>query len=297
MSSHDPRPLLNEILSFLKENQIVDTLKDINKSIENLKKNDDEEETVYKFKKTVKKFWYNDFSIVLSILSLLIGFYSLNATLSIHSVTQKINNDNNPLEYSISLKKTILKINTNYPEKNYFNDLYLSYNLKRNDGGKVKELYLLKFNNNENIEIISPIINNTFNNDLTKNTEPSSSQKEKIKFDTSKNKIIWNKKEKNLYIYDSELLMSSTTDTVSIFFLLLLGNNNSTEIITVLQKLGANKENYKDTTVTFSNLDIFDFEKWKQQTMKANITNFEKIYENTISKYQKVVRFTKNNLL
>ncbi|MGM0288523.1 hypothetical protein IGL04_002818, partial [Enterococcus sp. AZ085] len=60
-----------------------------------------------------------------------------------------------------------------------------SYNLKRNDGGKVKELYLLKFNNN----------------DLTKNTEPSSSQKEKIKFDTSKNKIIWNKKEKNLYIY------------------------------------------------------------------------------------------------
>ncbi|EOS7773172.1 hypothetical protein FDO47_RS12585 [Enterococcus hirae] len=185
MSSHDPRPLLNEILSFLKENQIVDTLKDINKSIENLKKNDDEEETVYKFKKTVKKFWYNDFSIVLSILSLLIGFYSLNATLSIHSVTQKINNDNNPLEYSISLKKPILKINTNYPEKNYFNNLYLSYNLKRNDGGKVKELYLLKFNNN----------------DLTKNTEPSSSQKEKIKFDTSKNKIIWNKKEKNLYIY------------------------------------------------------------------------------------------------
>ncbi|MGM0288606.1 hypothetical protein IGL04_002901, partial [Enterococcus sp. AZ085] len=125
MSSHDPRPLLNQILSFLKENQIVDTLKDINKSIENLKKNDDEEETVYKFKKTVKKFWYNDFSIVLSILSLLIGFYSLNATLSIHSVTQKINNDNNPLEYSISLKKPILKINTNYPEKNYFNDLYL----------------------------------------------------------------------------------------------------------------------------------------------------------------------------
>lgn len=36
MSSHDPRPLLNEILNFLKENQIDDNLKDIKKSIENL---------------------------------------------------------------------------------------------------------------------------------------------------------------------------------------------------------------------------------------------------------------------
>ena len=66
------------------------------------------------------------------------------------------------------------------------------------------------------------------------------------------------------------------------FFILLILGNNSTEIIDVLQKLGANKENYKDTTVTLSNLDIF---------------NFEKIYKNAISKYQKVVRFTKNNLL
>lgn len=48
MSSHDPRALLNEILNFLKENQIDDNLKDINKSIKNLKKNEDKEETVCK---------------------------------------------------------------------------------------------------------------------------------------------------------------------------------------------------------------------------------------------------------
>lgn len=48
MSSHDPRPLLNEILNFLKENQIDDNLKDIKKSIENLKKKEGNKTTKHK---------------------------------------------------------------------------------------------------------------------------------------------------------------------------------------------------------------------------------------------------------
>ncbi len=53
--------------------------------------------------------------------------------------------------------------------------------------------------------------------------------------------------------------MSLLTSTVSTYFLLLRESNNTTEVITILQKLGDKDESYLDTTISFNSLDIFDF--------------------------------------
>lgn len=84
--------------------------------------------------------------------------------------------------------------------------------------------------------------------------------------------------------------MSLLTSTVSTYFLLLRESNNTTEVITILQKLGDKDESYLDTTISFNSLDIFDFKSWQQQAKKTNLADFEKVYK-------KVIDFAKENLL
>ncbi|EMF0280660.1 hypothetical protein KI126_002742, partial [Enterococcus faecium] len=176
---------------------------------------------------------------------------------------------------------------------------YMSYSLKRNGGGEVKELYLLKVSDEDNdeIKLTSSIIDNDFTNKPSVDNSKKSSSNNNRKFYVYDNSLIWNQKNNIAYIYDPELQMSRLSDNVSTYFLLLRGSNNTTEVITILQKLGDKEENYLDTTVSFNSLDIFDFKSWDQQAKKTNLADFEKVYKKTINDYKKVIDFAKENLL
>lgn len=174
----------------------------------------------------------------------------------------------------------------------------MSYTLKRNGGGQVKEIYLLKVSGKDNndIQLTSSIIDNEFTNKPKKDSKKTLLDAN-YKFYALDNNLIWNKKNKTVYIFDPELQMSLLTSTVSTYFLLLRGSNNTTEVITILQKLGDKDESYLDTTISFNSLDIFDFKSWQQQANQTNLSDFEKVYDQTINDYKKVIEFAKENLL
>lgn len=229
--------------------------------------------------------------------------FSLIVTILIFCITQDISNDNSPLNYSIELKESVPKINHDLISGNTSKDYfviqpYMSYTLKRNGGGQVKEIYLLKVSGKDNndIQLTSSIIDNEFTNKPKKDSKKTLLDAN-YKFYALDNNLIWNKKNKTVYIFDPELQMSLLTSTVSTYFLLLRGSNNTTEVITILQKLGDKDESYLDTTISFNSLDIFDFKSWQEQANQTNLSDFEKVYGKTINDYKKVIEFAKENLL
>lgn len=126
--------------------------------------------------------------------------FSLIVTILIFCITQDISNDNSPLNYSIELKKSIPKINHDLiggnTSKDYFViQPYMSYTLKRNGGGQVKEIYLLKVSgkNNNDIQLTSSIIDNEFTNNPKKDSKKTLLDAN-YKFYALDNNLIWNKK-------------------------------------------------------------------------------------------------------
>lgn len=286
-----------------KNNENNNLLKNIDMQIENSKINPEKFlKPQEKQSKKTKKSKENKVGIYL--LKNILGILSLGTTIAIFVITQNIDNDNSPLNYSIELNESVPKIQDDRlggdNERDYLTFTpYMSYSLKRNGGGEVKELYLVKVSDEDNdeIKLTSSIIDNDFTNKpLVDNSKESSSNNNR-KFYVNDNSLIWNQKNNIAYIYDPELQMSSLSDNVSTYFLLLRGSNNTTEVITILQKLGDKEENYLDTTVSFNSLDIFDFKSWDQQAKKTHLADFEKVYKKTINDYKKVIDFAKENLL
>ncbi|EME8119749.1 hypothetical protein [Enterococcus faecium] len=286
-----------------KNNETNNLLKNIDMQIENSKINPEKFlKPQEKQSKKTKKSKENKVGIYL--LKNILGILSLGTTIAIFMITQNIDNDNSPLNYSIELNESVPKIQNDKlggdNERDYFTFTpYMSYSLKRNGGGEVKELYLLKVSDEDNdeIKLTSSIIDNDFTNKPSVDNSKKSSSNNNRKFYVYDNSLIWNQKNNIAYIYDPELQMSRLSDNVSTYFLLLRGSNNTTEVITILQKLGDKEENYLDTTVSFNSLDIFDFKSWDQQAKKTNLADFEKVYKKTINDYKKVIDFAKENLL
>ncbi|HFC9364642.1 TPA: hypothetical protein QFC14_002364 [Enterococcus faecium] len=71
----------------------------------------------------------------------------------------------------------------------------MSYTLKRNGGGQVKEIYLLKVSgkNNNDIQLTSSIIDNEFTNKPKKDSKKTLLDAN-YKFYALDNNLIWNKK-------------------------------------------------------------------------------------------------------
>ncbi|EMF0083158.1 hypothetical protein ACSSIH_002530 [Enterococcus hirae] len=217
--------------------------------------------------------------------SIAIGTFYINHTISVNG---------SPLDYSVHLTESVAKVsnNTDNFDKNYFTlSPFVEYTLTQNHGGKAKEMYLIKFprSNKKELKVISATPSNTYP-DLSEN-------KKQRKINLFDYKLIWNKNTDHIFIFDSDLQYSTTTETVDTYFLILRGNNNNNEVITVLQKLGGKNEDYKDTTLSFNSLDIFDLHSWEQQAHKTNLKDFQKVYDETISEYKKVINFTKENLV
>lgn len=268
MSSHDPRPLLNEILNFLKENQIDDNLKDINKSIENLKKNEGNKTTKNKLKKVLGNLFAP--SIIISIL-----------IFCINSQNQKLNS---PLEYTLNAGPSIPKITDSNEAMSL--QPFSSFYLKQNNGGKVKKLFLVTLNKENTPSIYAPIIDNNYNSIYQNNQKEIQLSDEPL--------LIWNPKINLIDIYFPNISLNITNNEIASGFLILKGHNGSYSIITLLHKIGTVNENLKDTTISFTDLEIYDKRVWKEKTLNENYELFIKNYDDTIKNYQSITNWIKS---
>lgn len=275
MANHDPRPTLKKILEYIENSRIQESLDSISSKLNLVAKNSQSEQQT-KFKR---------------ISSYLVKLLAPGTIISLAIFLINSNNarDNAPLNYSLDL---ICDVPKYLPHPDEDSDVfftlspYANFKFQRNDGGLLKDLFLITFSSDQQIKVHAPIIENS-NNSMKPHPD--------MHIDTDSGaSVVWYTKDNSLAIFFSDSFLDMDHDKASSSFLVTKGQNQTYSIITLLFKIGTKNENYQDHSLTFTDIEIFDKLVWERKTTEENMPSFLNEYDTTIENYQKVIEWLKS---
>lgn len=191
--------------------------------------------------------------------------------------------NNSPLNYSLTQSHDVEKLINPNDDVYFTTTPFFTFQLDRNEGGLVKNLFLVTIED-DNIRVTAPQISNSYSKEF----------KPPQKLDISKVTLLWNQKRNLVNIHFSETFFDISKRRISSAFLILKGQNHSYSVITFLSKLGDKKTNYADTTISFTDLEIFDKHIWEEKTGPKTKDYFLSKYDDTIKNYQKLISWLKD---
>lgn len=191
--------------------------------------------------------------------------------------------NNSPLNYSLSQLEHVEKLV--YPgESTYFTlSPFSTFQLDRNDGGLLKDLFLVTVNEKDTITVAAPVISNSSSENHATIDEINSSQA----------LLLWNQKKDILSVHFPDIFFDMTKKNVASAFLILKGQNHSYSVITFLNKLGNSDNNYADITLTFTDLEIYDKRVWEEKAGPHAASFFLEKYDSTVVNYKKIIEWLK----
>lgn len=208
---------------------------------------------------------------------------SIIISLALWILNSQNTTNNSPLNYTLAQFEHVPKMV--YPgESTYFSlSPFSTFRLNRNDGGLLKDLFLVTVNDEDSITVTAPMISNSSSETHAPIDEINSSQ----------TTLLWNQKKNILSIHFPDIFFDMAKKNVSSAFLILKGQNHSYSVITFLNKLGNEDNDYADMTLAFTDLEIFDKRVWEEKAGPKTKTFFLKKYDNTVTNYKKVIEWLK----
>lgn len=223
-----------------------------------------------------------------------IGFFSIvNKTLApsiiLSFVIFLINTTNtkntSPLAYTLDLYDSVTKISSPDDDTVFTVSPFSTFSLQRNKGGLLENLFLVTVSTQDEVNVFAPIISNSKSDTYDK--------KQSFEFDGD-SLLLWNQEKNLLNIFFPDTAFDPKKESISTAFIVAKGQNHSYSVITLLHKMGSANESYLDTTLTFTDLEIYDKRVWKEQSLDENYSFFITEYDKTLNKYQITIDWLKN---
>lgn len=224
-------------------------------------------------------------AILLTLLGLLIAGFAFRLDHKMSQIQIKQNeydNDRSPLNYSFSIDQPNPEKVPNFQEFTLSPELVIK--LKRNQGGKLKRVFLADFELKKlRINTVSEIEPDILDFDTVYSKKGSTSEEVKIG-----------------YMIPMSMLTAQNRQPLA-KFVVIQGFDNHYQVITYLKLIGSPLDNTNDATIDFTDLEIYSFGTWKEKVnshgfTKETVERLIKSYEQTQEQYNKLCYFINNNI-
>lgn len=193
--------------------------------------------------------------------------------------------NNSPLAYTLNLYDSVAKMGIPDDDTVFTASPFSTFSLQRNNGGLLENLFLVTVTTQDKVNVFAPIISNSKSDIYDKN------QAFKLDGDSL---LLWNQEKDLLNIFFPDTAFDPKKESISTAFIVAKGQNHSYSVITLLHKLGSANESYLDTTLTFTDLEIYDKRVWEEQSLDENYSFFINEYDKTLNKYQVTIDWLKH---
>ncbi|MCT0076694.1 hypothetical protein [Lactococcus lactis] len=224
-------------------------------------------------------------AILLTVFGLLIAGFAFRLDRKMSQIQIKQNeydNDRSPLNYSFSIYQPNPEKLPNYEEFTLSPELVIK--LKRNQGGKLKRIFLADFELGRlRINTVSEIEKNNLDFDTFYFKKDSTPDEVKIG-----------------YMIPPSMGIALNRQALP-KFVVIHGFDNHYQVITYLKLIGSPLDNTEDATINFTDLEIYSLGTWKERVnahgfSKATIERLLDSYEKTRVQYNEVCQFINNNI-